>query len=162
MIDINSVLIYIYNGHAVFVCLVFFAFIYIKDYKAATFSFCTAISFLIGIAAQGFLYENDNSFVYRYIFWASNDLIWMACIAYLAIKDKVYLLQSIIGQLVVALSPIIQIFRLLDRHLWDLSYSDLLYKSILPLINFAIVFICFIPFFTFFFNKSKSQKQLAK
>ncbi|ATC93734.1 hypothetical protein PTUN_a1039 [Pseudoalteromonas tunicata] len=85
----------------------------------------------------------------------------MGCIAYFAIKDRLYLWQSIIGQLVVVLSPILQIFRLLDRHLWDLSYSDAIYKTTLPLINLAVVVICFLPLFLVLSSRIKSNKQLA-
>ncbi|AXT29559.1 hypothetical protein [Pseudoalteromonas tunicata] len=161
MFDINSLLNYLYNGQTISVCLAFILLYFIRDSKGAFFSLITAVFFLYGSLTQSLVYEYDIDFIYRYIFWSINDLIWMGCIAYFAIKDRLYLWQSIIGQLVVVLSPILQIFRLLDRHLWDLSYSDAIYKTTLPLINLAVVVICFLPLFLVLSSRIKSNKQLA-
>ncbi|MBE3672870.1 hypothetical protein PPAR_a2999 [Pseudoalteromonas paragorgicola KMM 3548] len=50
-----------------------------------------------------------------------------------------------LGQLVVIMAPILQLFRVVDRHLWDLSYSTLMYKTLLPLINTLTVVVCYLP-----------------
>jgi hypothetical protein len=96
---------------------------------------------------------DDGTYIYRYAVWALNDLSWMALIAYLGIKDKVYLWQCVLGQLVVIGAPILQLFRLVDRHLWELSYSTYMYKTLLPLINVGTVIVCYLPLLYIFVNK---------
>ena len=63
------------------------------------FSVITAAFFLYGTLIYSALKEFDDIFVWRYVVWAFNDIAWMAIIAYLGIKDKVYLWQSVLGQL---------------------------------------------------------------
>jgi len=123
-----------------------FIFYLRKDYLALRFVCITSAFFLFG----AFIYEPLKAFdkdinIYRYVVWAFNDIAWMALIAYLGLKDKVYLWQSVLGQLVVIMAPILQLFRVVDRHLWDLSYSTLMYKTLLPLINISTVVVCYLP-----------------
>ncbi|ATC83192.1 hypothetical protein OIZ54_18295 [Pseudoalteromonas sp. A3] len=117
-----------------------------KDYLALRFVCITSAFFLFG----AFIYEPLKTFdkdinIYRYVIWAFNDIAWMALIAYLGLKDKVYLWQCVLGQLVVVMAPTLQLFRVVDRHLWDLSYSTLMYKTLLPLINISTVVVCYLP-----------------
>ncbi|MDY6889340.1 MAG: hypothetical protein SVV88_17140 [Pseudomonadota bacterium] len=117
-----------------------------KDYLALRFVCITSAFFLFG----AFIYEPLKTFdkdinIYRYVIWAFNDIAWMALIAYLGLKDKVYLWQCVLGQLVVVMAPTLQLFRVVDRHLWDLSYSTLMYKTLLPLINISTVVVCYFP-----------------
>ena len=116
-----------------------------KDWLAFRFALITAAFFLYGALIFSSLREFDEPYIWRYVVWAFNDLSWMALIAYLGIKDKVYLWQSVFGQLVVIGAPILQLFRLVDRHLWDLSYSTLMYQTLLPIINIATVVVCYLP-----------------
>jgi len=89
-----------------------------------------------------------------FIFFIFKDylafIIWMALIAYWGIKDKVYLWQCVIGQLVVIGAPILQLFRLVDRHLWDLAYSTIIYKTLMPFINIGTVIVCYLPLIMLF------------
>ena len=106
----------------------------------------TAAFFLYGTLIYDYLRDfDDGIYIYRYVVWAFNDLTWMALIAYLGIKDKIYLWQCVIGQLIVLGAPILQLFRLVDRHLWDLSYSTYIYKTLLPFINIGTVVVCYLP-----------------
>ena len=57
-----------------------------------------------------------------------------------------------LGQLVVIGAPILQLFRLVDRHLWDLSYSTVMYQTFMPLINIATVVVCYLPLLYIFVN----------
>ncbi|TMP05248.1 hypothetical protein CWC11_10315 [Pseudoalteromonas sp. S3178] len=117
-----------------------------KDFLALRFVCVTGAFFLFGALIYDSLREFDKDiYVYRYLVWAFNDIAWMALIAYLGIKDKVYLWQCVLGQLVVITAPILQLFRVVDRHLWDLSYSTLMYKTFLPLINIGTVVVCYLP-----------------
>ncbi|MBH0080350.1 hypothetical protein [Pseudoalteromonas sp. NZS11] len=123
-----------------------FIFYFRKDYLALRFALITAAFFLYGTIIHPYLKEFDNGiYVYRYLVWAFNDIAWMALIAYLGLKDKVYLWQCVLGQLVVIMAPILQLFRLVDRHLWDLSYSTYIYKTLLPFINIGTVIVCYLP-----------------
>ncbi|MCQ8879118.1 hypothetical protein NQT69_13995 [Pseudoalteromonas shioyasakiensis] len=120
-------------------------FYFRKDWPAFRFALITAAFFLYGTFIYSTLRELDEPYIWRYVVWAFNDLAWMALIAYLGIKDKVYLWQSVLGQLVVLGAPILQLFRLVDRHLWDLSYSTMMYKTLLPVINITTVVVCYLP-----------------
>ena len=58
---------------------------------ALRFVCITSAFFLFG----AFIYEPLKAFdkdinIYRYVVWAFNDIAWMALIAYLGLKDKVY------------------------------------------------------------------------
>ena len=126
-----------------------------KDWPAFYFSVITAAFFLYGTLIYSALKEFDDIYIWRYVVWAFNDIAWMAIIAYLGIKDKVYLWQSVLGQLVVIMAPILQLFRLVDRHLWDLSYSTYMYKTLLPLINIGTVVVCYLPLIYLFTRRSQ-------
>lgn len=136
-----------------------FVFYLRKDYLALRFTLVTAAFFLYGALIYDILMSIDEGvYVYRYVIWAFNDIAWMALIAYLGIKDKVYLWQSVLGQLVVISAPILQLFRVVDRHFWDLSYSTMLYKTLLPLINIGTVAVCYLPLLYLFMRKNRSLK----
>ena len=136
-----------------------FVFYLRKDWLALRFTLVTALFFLYGTLIYDSLREFDDAYIWRYVIWAFNDLAWMALIAYLGIKDKVYLWQSVLGQIVVIGAPILQLFRLVDRHLWDLSYSTMMYKTLLPIINIATVVVCYLPLIYLFIRKRKSAIQ---
>jgi len=118
--------------------------------QAYFFSAITFIFFFVGSSLNNFLIEIDPEFIFRYIVWAINDIAWMAVIAYLTMKDKIHLWQSIFGQLIVLPAPLLQLVRLVDRHYFDLSYTDYFYRGLLPLINTATVFLCFAPLIVIF------------
>ena len=130
-----------------------FVFYLRKDYLALRFVLVTAAFFLYGTLIYGGLIAIDESYIWRYVVWTFNDLAWMALIAYLGLKDKVHLWQCVLGQLVVIGAPILQLFRLVDRHLWDLSYSTYMYKTLLPLINIGTIVVCYLPLLYIFANK---------
>lgn len=130
-----------------------FVFYLRKDYLALRFVLVTAAFFLYGTLIYGDLITIDDPYIWRYVVWAFNDLAWMALIAYWGLKDKVHLWQCVLGQLVVIGAPILQLFRLVDRHLWDLSYSTYMYKTLLPLINIGTIVVCYLPLLYIFANK---------
>lgn len=131
-----------------------FVFYLRKDFCALRFTLLTAAFFLFGALMHSSIKEfDDGTYIYRYIIWAFNDLAWMALVAYWGLKDKVHLWQCVLGQLVVIGAPILQLFRLVDRHLWDLSYSTYMYKTLLPLINFGTIVVCYLPLLYIFVNK---------
>lgn len=152
----------IYGSSVLFLLPAILYFYWFRDTLSLRFILITALFFLIGTLLNSPIKTFDEDFfIYRYLIWAALDITWMAVIAYWALKDKVHLWQSIVGQLVVVFAPLLQLFRLLDRHLWDLSYSDYLYQTLLPIINIATIAVCYLPVFYFFFNKKKPHKQLA-
>ena len=87
--------------------------------------------------------------IYRYFFWALNDIIFMAIIAYWAVKDKVYMWQSVLAQIIIIPAPYAAFFRLVDRHLMDMSYSTYLYPTIIPIVNVATLCLAFVPVISF-------------
>jgi|TARA_B100001063_G_C16520240_1_gene431286 hypothetical protein len=136
-------------------------FFILKDYLALRFAAITAAFFLFGtITYSSLMAFDDGIYVYRYLVWALTDITWMALIAYLGLKDKVHLWQCVLGQLVVIAAPILQLFRLVDRHLWDLSYSTVMYQTFMPLINIATVVICYLPLLYIFVNKRNKALSL--
>ncbi|WMN59246.1 hypothetical protein NI389_13635 [Pseudoalteromonas xiamenensis] len=133
-----------------------------KDRPAFLFALITATFFVIGAVLHDSIKEFDRGiYVYRYLFWAAMDIGWMGTIAYLALKDKVYMWQSIIGQLVVVVAPVLQLFRLLDRHLWDLHFSNYLYTTLLPLVNVVTLVVCYLPIL-FLFKRSKTTGPVVR
>ncbi len=142
---VNNLIFVLEHSWVLFLLPAIFIFYLRKDWLAFRFALITAVFFLYGAVIYSSLREFDDPYIWRYVVWAFNDLAWMALIAYLGIKDKVYLWQSVLGQLVVIAAPLLQLFRLVDRHLWDLSYSTVMYKTLLPIINIATVVICYLP-----------------
>lgn len=157
---VNPVIVTLDHSWVFILSPAIFVFYLRKDWQAFRFTLITAIFFLYGALIYSSLREFDEPYIYRYVVWAANDLIWMALIAYWAIKDKVYVWQSVLGQLVVISAPILQLFRVLDRHLWDLSYSTYLYKTLLPLINTGTVVVCYLPLIYFFMQRDKKSTQV--
>ncbi|WP_235423398.1 hypothetical protein [Pseudoalteromonas luteoviolacea] len=130
-------------------------FIVIKDKAAFRYSFLCLVFYVVGNFTYGPILSFDSGIVYRYIFWALNDIVFIAIVAYWALKDKMYMWQSIMVQLVVLPAPVLQLFRLVDRHLMDLSYSTYLYKSVLPIVNTVTIILCFAPLIWHFSQKIK-------
>ncbi|WP_105188111.1 MULTISPECIES: hypothetical protein [unclassified Pseudoalteromonas] len=118
----------------------------IKDAKGIRFALLTAGFFLYGALIHEWIFSWDTQKFWRYVIWAGNDITWMAIIAYWGVRGKVHLWQSIMGQLIVVAVPFLQMWRLADRHLWDLSYnSAYLFKTIIPIINIATIVLCYLP-----------------
>ena len=106
-------------------------FAVLKDDKALRYAALCAAFYVVGYFSYPVIKKIDADFyVIRYIYWALSDIVFMAILAVWALRDKVYLSQSILAQLIVLPAPIMQLFRLVDRHYLDLSYSTYLYKSI--------------------------------
>jgi len=121
-------------------------FALLRDDKALRYAALCAAFYVVGYFSYPIIKRIDaDLYVIRYIYWAFSDIVFMAILAIWALKDKVYLWQSVLAQLIVLPAPIMQLFRLVDRHYLDLSYSTYLYKSILPLVNILTVILCFLP-----------------
>ncbi|SFC69907.1 hypothetical protein SAMN02745724_02323 [Pseudoalteromonas denitrificans DSM 6059] len=147
-----------YSSQAFLIAIAAIFLYLLKDKKATLFCFITLIFFIWAISFNSLVKNYDRvDFVYRYIFWAINDISWMALIAYLTMKDKVHLWQSIAGQLIVLPAPLLQLMRLVDRHFFDLTYTNYLYYGLLPLINMATVVLCFFPLIVIFVKYLKSK-----
>ena len=119
------------------------------DIKALRYAALIAIFYIVGNFTDGIIRDFDDDKVYRYFFWALNDIIFMAIIAYWAVKDKVYMWQSVLAQIIIIPAPLLQFFRLVDRHLMDMSYSTYLYPTIIPIVNVATLCLAFVPVISF-------------
>jgi hypothetical protein len=135
---------------------------FVKEKKAGVFSLITFIFFSLGFLTYDLILNIDPNIVVRYVLWAFTDITWMGLIAYLTIKDKIHLWQSILGQLIVLPAPLLQLMRLVDRHYFDLSYTTYLYKTLLPIINMATVALCFAPLIVIFTQYLKNKKTEEK
>lgn len=153
---INQFLLLIRDHATLMTFISVILFVLLRDDKALRYAALCAAFYVIGYFSYPAIKHIDADFyVIRYIYWAFSDIAFMAILAILALKDKVYLWQSILAQLIVLPAPIMQLFRLVDRHYLDLSYSTYVYKSILPLVNILTVILCFLPVLYIFKNKIK-------
>ncbi|RXF06712.1 hypothetical protein [Pseudoalteromonas sp. PS5] len=142
---------------AVILCLV------VKDTKALRYASLIAVFYVLGAFNADFIRSIDSGKIYRYIYWAFSDIAFMAIIAYWAIKDKMYMWQSIIAQIIIIPAPLLQFFRLVDRHFMDLSYSTYLYPTVIPIINVATLCLAFVPVFTFWkLRQDRKEAKLAE
>ena len=159
----REILNLIYSSYLLFVGLAAILLYFFSDKPSYRFALVTFCFFFIGVLFSDLVKEFDYKvYIARYIFWASIDLSWMAVIAYLTIKDKIHFWQSILGQLIVLPAPLLQLVRLVDRHYFDLSYTNYLYVTILPMINTAVVVLCFSPLFVIFSQYLKNKKSEAE
>lgn len=159
---LNAFLIIVRNHATILTFIALGIFILLKDRLAIRFAAVCAAFYSIGFFSYPLVISLDKeTLIYRYIYWAANDVLFMAIIAYWALKDKVYLWQSIIAQLIVLPAPLLQLFRLVDRHLLDLTYSTYLYKTILPLVNIIVVLLCFVPLLVTLKRVSKTKISLS-
>ncbi|MBQ4850758.1 hypothetical protein J8L98_08285 [Pseudoalteromonas sp. MMG013] len=144
--NIDAILLLI-RDHAMAITFIAVAiFTILGDRQALRYAGLCAIFYVMGYFLYDFFLKVDGGqYIFRYIVWALNDIVFMAILAYWAIKDKVYIWQSVIAQLVILPAPLLQLFRLIDRHMLDLTYSEYLYRTILPLVNITIVLLCFAP-----------------
>ena len=133
-------------------------FLVLRDEKALRYAALCAAFYVLGYFSFPIVKQLDAElYVIRYIYWAFSDLVFMAILAIWALKDKAYLWQSVLAQLIILPAPILQLFRLVDRHYLDLSYSTYLYKTILPLVNICTVILCFLPVFSMIKTKFKTH-----
>ncbi|GAP75193.1 hypothetical protein W04_1713 [Pseudoalteromonas sp. SW0106-04] len=158
---LGEFLILMNNGSAAFLVPAIVFFWLSKEGKALRFALLTAGFFLFGTLIHDMLLDHDTDKVWRYVVWASNDIIWMAIIAYWGIRGKVHMWQSIAGQLIVVAAPFLQLWRVADRHLWDLTFnSAYLYKTLLPIINSATLILCYLPIL--FWLQARRNKTAAR
>ncbi|MGA4605669.1 hypothetical protein [Pseudoalteromonas maricaloris] len=142
---------------AVFLCLL------VRDVKALRYASLIAIFYVLGAFNADYIRAADPDRIYRYIYWALSDIVFMAIIAYWAVKDKMYLWQSILAQIIIIPAPLLQFFRLVDRHFMDLSYSTYLYPTIIPMVNVATLCLAFVPVFTFWkLMQDRKEARLAR
>ncbi|RZM83150.1 hypothetical protein C3B51_07465 [Pseudoalteromonas rubra] len=153
--NITPILHAIIDSQMVLVSIAVVLFYFLKDKQALRYALLCFVFFINGYLTYDLIMEFDTNKVYRYIYWAATDILFIAIVAYWALKDKMYMWQSIICQLVVIPAPLLQLFRLVDWHLMDLSYSGYLYRTILPLVNYATVFLCFAPLIYLFGRNAK-------
>jgi len=139
--EINAFL-YLIRDHATVVTFIAVAlFFMLKDKLALRYASLCAVFYIVGYFSYDIIKEADgDKYVLRYIIWALNDIIFMAILAYWALKDKVYIWQSVIAQL---------------------TYSPYLYKTILPLVNIVVVLLCFAPLVVFL-KKKLSTSEVMK
>ncbi|TMP29528.1 hypothetical protein CWB99_07915 [Pseudoalteromonas rubra] len=157
-LGVNAILHNIIDTQTALVSLAVVIFYILKDEYALRYALLCWVFYVIGYFTSEPIRSIDDEKIYRYIFWALNDIVFIAIVAYWALKDKMYMWQSIACQLIVIPAPILQLFRLVDRQLMDLSYSGYLYKTILPLVNYATVFLCFVPLIYVLGKNRKTNK----
>ncbi|MDP4488052.1 hypothetical protein [Pseudoalteromonas piscicida] len=134
-----------------------------RDKQALRYSSLVAMFYILGWLTYDWVMQFDDVKVFRYIYWALSDIVFMAIIAYWAVKDKMYLWQSILAQIIIIPAPLLQFFRLVDRHFMDLSYSTYLYPTIIPMVNVATLCLAFVPVFTFWkVMQDRKEARLAR
>lgn len=126
-----------------------------KDRSAFLFTFITLLSFLLSYLATPFIFEHDPERFYRYIFWIGNDIVWMAMIAYLGLKDKISLSLCISAQICVIPAMLVQLLRIVDVQILNIQFISFLYKTIIPLSNTLIVLLCVWPLLFYLVEKAK-------
>ncbi|RJE73744.1 hypothetical protein BGP78_17370 [Pseudoalteromonas sp. MSK9-3] len=157
--NIDAILWMIRDHATVITFIAVAVFIILKDMQALRYAGLCAVFYVVGYCLFDLIIEiDDKKYIFRYIVWTLNDILFMAILAYWAIKDKVYIWQSVIAQLVILPAPLLQLFRLIDRHLLDLTYSEYLYRTILPLVNITIVLLCFAPLVMLFKKNTQVKK----
>jgi len=126
-----------------------------KDSSALLFSAITLLSFLISYIGTPYVFEHDPEHIYRYFFWISNDIAWMAVIAYLSIKDKINMGLSICAQVSIIPTILVQLLRIVDIQILNIQFISVLYQTIIPLSNTLIVLLCIWPLLYFLVEKTK-------
>lgn len=152
---IKILLAIILDWQMIIIALSAVVYIWYKDKPALIFSVVTLISFLISYFGTPFIFDLDPGRVYRYVFWITNDVAWMAIIAYLGIKDKISINVSIVAQICVIPIVLIQLLRIVDIQILDIPFITLLYKTIIPLSNTLIVLLCLWPFLSYLIERVK-------
>ncbi len=153
--SITELLHFILNWQMIIICCVCVYFFLRKDTPALLFSLVTLVSFLLSYIFTPIVFELDPNYVYRYIFWVFNDILWMAVIAFLAIKDKINVSISVMAQIAVIPAILMQLFRIVDIHILEISFISMLYKSIIPLSNSIIVLLCIFPLLSYIVGSIK-------
>ena len=149
--NIDVILLMITAHETAITFIAVFLFIVLKDKLALRYASLCAAFYVVGYFSYSFVISLDNEqYILRYVIWAFNDIVFMAILAYWALKDKVYIWQSILVQLIILPAPLLQLFRLVDMHVLDTTYSSYLYKTILPLVNISVVLMCFAPLLLLF------------
>jgi hypothetical protein len=163
LLDEIDVFLLLVRDHATAVTFIAVAlFALLRDRLALRYSALCAVFYIVGYFSYKIIKDADGGrYILRYILWALNDILFMAILAYWALKDKVYIWQSVTAQLIILPAPLVQLLRLVDRHLLDLTYSNYLYKTILPLVNVSIVLLCFAPL-AVIFKKKLSTTEVMK
>jgi hypothetical protein len=123
----------------------FLAAIIFKDKRWALYSGITVLFYLALVYFHCEIKAFDTEYLYRYLIWASSDLVWICLLYFLWDRGYIYDNQYFVSLVVILAVEALQGFRFIDRHFFDLQYSTQAYKSIMPTINAMIALCCCSP-----------------
>jgi len=126
-----------------------------KDRSAFLFTCVTLVSFLLSYLLTPYIFEYDPNRIFRYLFWISNDIAWMAIITYLGLKDKISLRLCISAQVCVIPAMLVQLLRIVDVQILNIQFISSLYQTIIPLSNSLVVLLCVWPLLFYLVEKAK-------
>ncbi len=123
------------------------AFLILKETSYALMAGITWLFFFLGTQYYPYLIAWDVERIYRYPIWILHDFTWMAIIAYLGIKDRIAMWQSIYCQLLALPLLFLNFFRAIDVQLLEVMFTTPVYRSLYPVCETAIVLLCVAPIF---------------
>ncbi|PCK31658.1 hypothetical protein CEX98_11090, partial [Pseudoalteromonas piscicida] len=98
----------------------------------------------------------DPQLQWRYLIWCGWTLLCCLVMYYFFIKKWIYQKQAIALLIFSTLEIGLQIFRYVDRHYFDLGYSQLIYTSGMPTVNNLMVITCYMPLFSSIYKEVRT------
>jgi len=159
--SINELLVAFSNYSALLVFFSFIILVMLRKKQGAIFSGVTALFYCIGILYYPLLVEWDSGNIYRYFVWISHEVLWMGCIAYLSLNDRITWKQSVIGQLFSLPLIIVNVFRAMDTQFIKNDVAVDVFRMVYLSFETGIVLLCWLPIFVYLKNKLFTKPQPA-
>lgn len=121
------------------------AAILFNDKRWFVFSIITVVAYINAVYFHCDIKIFDSGYIYRYAFWALNDLIWILFLFIMWNKGNIYHHQYAVAIIIAVLVECTQLFRFIDRHFFELAYSSEFYKTTIPTLNSILALCCWLP-----------------
>lgn len=143
--DYNPFLRMVDNYHLCIIIITFALAFSIRNKHWAVLTGITAINYYVAFITVCDVVSFDDEKVWRYVIWISWEAIWMTVIYVLWQRKLVYQYQAVAVILLGLAGNLLQVFRFIDRHYFELAYSTPIYTTMAPAFNNLLVLVCLYP-----------------
>jgi hypothetical protein len=148
--DINPFLRMVDNYH---LCIIIFSFaiaLSFRNKRWAVLTGITAFNYYITYVTLCDILIWDTSKIWRYVIWIGWEALWMTVVYVVWQRKLAYQYQAVAVILLGLAGNLLQVFRFIDRHYFELAYSTPIYTTMAPAFNNLLVLICLYPLISYF------------
>ncbi len=137
----------------------------LRDKKLALYFFIISLDFIYTSTIHGYIKSIDPEKIYRYLIWSFSEFSLMTIVVYLSfVKNQINKTLSVAFSVLIAISMFALLYRVVDRHIFDLPLAYEIITTLPRFSNTLRVIIGYVPiivmllaFFKRIFNENFSS-----